>query len=57
MSFSRKTYAAAITLALASAPALFAQTYPKGNDPRDNRLEPYCFVLAAAIDDRLAGRP
>lgn len=27
------------------------------HDPRDHRLEPYCFVLAAAIDDRLVGPP
>jgi hypothetical protein len=42
MRATRTTYAAAIaafTLAITAAPALFAQTYPTGNDPR-NGLKP-----------------
>src|SRR5690242_13496246 len=35
----RRTSAAALALALSAAPALFAQTYPTGNDPR-NGLKP-----------------
>jgi hypothetical protein len=38
MSSSRSTYALAFAVALASAPALVAQTYPKGNDPRDHLM-------------------
>src|ERR1700760_369952 len=42
MRFTRNTHAAAVaafTLAVAAAPALVAQTYPTGNDPR-NGLKP-----------------
>jgi LVIVD repeat len=39
MGTTRRTFALAATMLLASAPALFAQTYPTGNDPR-NGLKP-----------------
>ncbi len=35
MGTARRTFALAASLILASAPALFAQTYPTGNDPRN----------------------
>ena len=39
MGTARRTFALAATMLLASAPALLAQTYPTGNDPR-NGLKP-----------------
>src|SRR4051812_33635804 len=50
MRITRSTYAAALALAAGAAPALFAQTYPTGNDPR-NGLKPGLLDAATAAQN------
>ncbi|HEY9229259.1 MAG TPA: hypothetical protein VIP11_21610, partial [Gemmatimonadaceae bacterium] len=49
MGTARRTFAIVTTLALAAAPALVAQTYPTGNDPR-NGLKPGLLDAGTALN-------
>ena len=53
---ARRICAIAVTFALSAAPALYAQTYPTGNDPRNGLKPGYLDAATAAMPAEFAAR-